>query len=135
MQLDKTITVRKAQLADVSSIAKVHFESYLQANVNFLIQEALSNFTLKQIYENWTKRLMDQEFAVFVAESDCQIVGLIGFIYPNNHNLKSLEIRYLYILPRYQRKVIGSYLCLQAAIGLCPKLPVKVTRCSQLLKC
>ena len=105
------IKIRKAVLADVKGIAKVHVDSWKTTYTDIIPEEYLNNLTYESREQIWKNNIPNGD--VYVAEnSEGQIVGFSsgGKERSGEYNLFEGELFAIYILKEYQGQGIGKNL-------------------------
>ncbi len=112
---DDDVIIRKAELADAFSIAKVSVNCWKSTYKGIIAEEYLENLSYEQREQAMKSTIislsMNKKF-IFVAEDDTD--GIVGFVSfgenrEDDKNYKG-EIYAIYILKEYQNKGIGKLL-------------------------
>ncbi|SRR6266487_418505 len=112
------MSVREARLGDAAAMARVSVDSYRAAHRDQIPEESLMLFTYEESERNWARALRElskaderQEY-IYVAKNDASdLIGVaMGGPERSKHALYTGEIYFLYLLPAYHRRGIGTQL-------------------------
>lgn len=102
------ISIREANLEDVSSIAEIHVTSWQATYRGLIPEEYILSQTLERRTKLWTNVITDKLADLLVAEYDGDLAGFISW---NKPELKATaDITSLYLFPHHISKGIGSRL-------------------------
>lgn len=107
------VNIRRAVLADVGGIARVHVATWRAAYAGILAADFLAQLSEERRGQQWQRYLADADrHAVFVAEDDAgQVVGFAA-CGPVQTPVEGCtgEVHALYVLPEAQRSGLGRAL-------------------------
>ena len=115
--------IRKAEIADIPTIATLHIEGWKGAYGGIVDQAYLNSLTVEQRIADWTQWMASGESEIFLAEEEGQpagfvVIGRTKTPPPGSSPIRpshSGEIYALYLHPSVWRKGIGTALIKHAA--------------------
>ncbi len=111
-----SMLIRKANVYDISDIAKVHVEAWQTTYDRIMSQEYLESMTLDKRKKFWLKFINDGKSVYVVEEKNGEIVGFaVPKVGKTEDNGYIGEVSAMYILEQFQRKGIGKKLLLTCA--------------------
>ena len=119
--------ITTATKKDIPEICRVHKTAWLATYATDIFGLSQSDILTKDFdspakINNWHDSLDDDNFKLWVATIDKQIIGFCGGKKLNSHN----DFSVVYILPEHQRKGIGKALAKAALNWLIEDKPLKV---------
>jgi GNAT superfamily N-acetyltransferase len=113
-----SLTIRKATLEDVKSLATIHVVGWQGAYGGIMDQAYIDSQTIEKRTADWSQWIRDNTVERWLAFEDEKPVGLIAYgplrtAPPGTSSIRPLytaEIYALYILPKAWRKGVGSAL-------------------------
>ncbi|MFJ7678671.1 GNAT family N-acetyltransferase [Peribacillus sp. NPDC097198] len=109
------MVIRRATLADVIDIAKVHVDSWRSTYKNIIPDEFLKKLSYDQRTDLWIRNISKEGNYVFVAENnEGEIVGFADCGKKEKNTVtESGDLTSIYLLEEYQGKGIGKQLLKQ----------------------
>lgn len=108
--------IRKANVYDISDIAKVHVEAWHTTYDRIMSRDYLEGFTIEKRKKFWLKYINDGKSVYVVEEKNGEIVGFaVPKIVRSDNNEALGEVSAMYILEKYQRQGIGKKLLITCA--------------------
>jgi len=108
--------IRKANIYDISDIAKVHVEAWNTTYDRIMSREYLDGFTVERRKKFWLKFINEGKSVYVVEEKSGEIVGFaVPKIARSDSNEALGEVSAMYILEKYQRQGIGKKLLITCA--------------------
>ena len=110
VEIPAGIQVRQAEPSDYENVAEMHYPSWRQSYAGILTPYVLDLFDWqKWVDEEYPERLSRSGWAMWLAESDGQLMGMSIFG-PESGNPDHLEIDSLYVAVENQRRGVGGLL-------------------------
>ena len=110
VEIPAGIQVRQAEPSDYENVAEMHYPSWRQSYAGILTPYVLDLFDWqKWVDEGYAERLSRSGWAMWLAESDGQLMGMSIFG-PESGNPDHLEIDSLYVAVENQRRGVGGLL-------------------------
>jgi GNAT superfamily N-acetyltransferase len=111
-----TLTIRKAVQGDVSSIARVHVDSWQTTYRGIVPDEHLAKLSYQDRETIWTRAVTDPAQITFVAEASERIIGFAnGGKNRGGESEYSGELYAVYLLQAHQQRGVGRQLTLAIA--------------------
>lgn len=108
--------IRKANIYDISDIAKVHVEAWNTTYDRIMSEEYLEGFTFERRKKFWLKFINDGKSVYVVEEKSGEIVGFaVPKVIRSAKSDPVGEISAMYILDKYQRRGIGKKMLITCA--------------------
>jgi GNAT superfamily N-acetyltransferase len=97
--------IRQAKTDDVSSLARVHVQSWIETYTGLMPQSVLDGITLEAREEQWIRTLESPAMRVFVAELNGEIIGFTSLTARESEDFA--ELFTLYVLKAHHGQGIG----------------------------
>ncbi len=99
------LKIRQAKTEDISSLARVHVQSWHETYTGLMPQHVLDGITVEAREAQWQRTLSSQRMQVFVAELNGEVVGFTSFTARDSEDFGELST--LYVLKAHHRQEIG----------------------------
>jgi L-amino acid N-acyltransferase YncA len=108
----EVVTCRKATLADIPAIAKIHVEAWNKTYIDLMPESYLRSITVEQRELLWHRIITQNRSSLFVATLATKVAGFVCFG-PNRDNPEQTtvaEIYAIYVEPTHWRHGVGKML-------------------------
>ena len=134
--MKELIQVREARIIDSTQLPSISLD-FLRQHSEYSPLDPINFPTLEDEKKSWEKMIEDKKYAVFVAEKDEKILGVITLFFPKRYNFKRIqnigEIEVLMVKAKERGNNIGSAL-LDKTLNYFKLKNVKFVQCNVRLK-
>jgi GNAT superfamily N-acetyltransferase len=100
------LKIRQAKIEDISSLARVHVQSWHETYTGLMLQSVLDGITVEAREAQWIRTLESLAMQVFVAEMNGEVVGFTSFGARASED--HAELFTLYVLKSHHGQGIGK---------------------------